>query len=132
MELNEIIMLPKVITSSYDLAGSFKELFGSDEAKKAKGVVYFFRSQKPIPRVRGESDILYIGKTKQTIHQRYFRYSDKLASKRSGDFYRYIIDNFGGISLGYIKVDDPKQSEKSYFKQYYNSFLEFPPKSKVG
>ena len=132
MDINEIIVLPKVITNSDDLASEFRELLSSDEAKKDKGIVYFFKSQKPVPRVKGESDILYIGKTKQSLNKRYFRYSDKLASNRSGKFYRYIIENYGGISLGYIKVDDPKNSEAKFFKEYCNTYLEYPPKSKVG
>ncbi|WP_434950576.1 hypothetical protein ACRWQL_13850 [Shewanella sp. HL-SH4] len=132
MDIDEIIMLPKVITSAEDLVNEFKELLGSYEAKQDKGVVYFFRSQEPIPRVKGQSDILYIGKTDQTLNRRYFKYAAKLASNRSGNFYKYIINNFGGISLGYIKTDNPKVTEAHYFKEYYDNFLEYPPKSKVG
>ena len=132
MDIDKIIMLHKIIKSSTNLTDEFKELFGSDEAKQAKNVVYFFKSQKPIPRVKDKSDILYIGKTNQSLHKRYYRYSKKLASNRNGNFYRYIIENFGGLSIGYIKVDDPKSSEAEYFKKYYDSFLEYPPKSKVG
>jgi hypothetical protein len=132
MDIDDIIMLPKIITSSENLINEFKELLSSDEAKEDKGVVYFFISQKPIPRVKGQSNILYIGKTNKTLNQRYFRYATKLASNRSGDFYKYIINNFGGVSLGYIKTANPKATEAHYFKEYRDFFLEYPPKSKVG
>ena len=132
MNIDGIIMLPKIITSSENLAEEFKELLSSVEAKKEKGIVYFFKSQKAIPRVKGQSDILYIGKTDQTLNRRYFKYASKLASNRSGDFYKYIINNFGGLSLGYIKTDTPKADENRYFKEYCKNFLEYPPKSKVG
>lgn len=132
MDIDEIQILPKTIVSSDDLEEGFRELFGSAKARKAKGVVYFFMSEKPIPRVRGESKILYIGKTKQSISARYLRYSNKLAQKRSGAFYRHILNNYGGISLGYLEVDNPKETESMYFKKYCDTHLEYPPKSKVG
>lgn len=132
MDIDGICMLPKTIISSKNLAAEFKELFGSDEAKKDKCVVYFFISHKPIPRVKGESNILYIGKTNQSLNQRYFRHADKLASNRNGEFYKHIIDTYGGISVGYITTDNPKTTEAKYFKKYCEYFLEYPPKSKVG
>ncbi|MFT4928903.1 MAG: hypothetical protein ACI8WB_005023 [Phenylobacterium sp.] len=132
MYIDGIKMLPKTITSSGHLATDFKELFSSEEAREAKGVVYFFMSEKPIPRVRGESNILYIGKTSQSLHKRYFRYCNKLASRASGKFYEYIVKNYGGISLGYLVSDNPKVMEAEYFKKYHKAYLEYPPKSKVG
>ena len=99
MEIEELIMLPKIITTTENLVDEFKELLGSDEAKQDKKIVYFFKSQQPIPRVKGQSDILYIGKTVQTLNKRYFKYAEKLASNRSGNFYKYIINNFGGFLL---------------------------------
>ena len=132
MKIDNIKMISKNITSIDNLASEFKELFGSEEAKKDSGIVYFFLSKNPIPRVRGESNILYIGKTNQSLNKRYFRYSDKLASNRSGDFYKYIIEEFGGISIGYLSTDKPKALEAEYFKEYCDLHLEYPPKSKVG
>ena len=132
MVFNNIKMLPKTITDTNDLEGAFRELLSSPEASNVKGIVYFFRSVQPVPRLRGESDILYIGKTTQTIKARYFQYAKHLASGSNGSFYRYIIDNYGGLRLGYIPVDNPKEMEKSYFKTYRSTYLENPPKSKVG
>lgn len=131
MEIDGITMLSKAITSADNLAEEFRELFNSPEAK-IKGVVYFFMSEHPISRVCGESNILYIGKTKQSIRARYLRYSDKLASNRSGKFYRHIVENYGGIKMGYLMTDTLRETESEYFKKYCDAHLEFPPKSKVG
>ncbi|MEF1175253.1 hypothetical protein [Vibrio sinaloensis] len=132
MNIDGIKMLPKIITEVNELESEFKELFGSAEASIAKSVIYFFRSVRPVPRLRGESDILYIGKTKQSIKGRYFHYARHLATGSSGCFYRYIIKNYGGLRLGYIVVDNPNEMEKYYFNEYRSVYLENPPKSKVG
>lgn len=131
MDIEGITILSKTITSSDSLADEFIELFSTPEAN-VKGVVYFFMSVEPIPRARGESNILYIGKTKQSITARYSRYAKKLASGKSGNFYRHIIESYGGIKMGYIKSDTPRKTENEYFNRYCEAHLEFPPKSKVG
>ncbi|MFM2589661.1 hypothetical protein [Vibrio sp. TBV020] len=132
MNIENIKMIPKVITDTDDLESEFRELFGLPESANAKSVVYFFCSVNPVPRLRGQSEILYIGKTKQSLKARYFQYSKHLASGSSGCFYRYIINNYGGLRLGYISTDKPDAMEKQYFKEYRASYLENPPKSKVG
>jgi hypothetical protein len=131
MNINGLTMLSKKITTSDDLGNEFRKLFSSSEAN-IKGVVYFFMSEIPIPRVSGESNILYIGKTKQTINKRYSQYSEKLASNRSGIFYKHIIENYGGIKMGYLLTDTPRETEREYFNKYCKTYLEFPPKSKIG
>lgn len=40
-------------------------------SQQDKGVTYVFVATKPIPRLRGESDILYIGQTDNTVQARY-------------------------------------------------------------
>ena len=132
MTISGIKMLSKVITKTDDLANEFKELFNSPEAKEGKGIVYFFMSEKPIPRVSGESNILYIGKTKNTIRTRYFQHSESLASKKNGIFYKYIIENYGGLKMGYVVTETPRETENELFNEYYKTYLEYPPKSKVG
>ena len=131
MNIDGLVILSQEITSTEDLTSGFQELFNSPEAK-VKGVVYFFMSKKPVPRVFGESNILYIGKTKQTIRQRYFQYSSHLATGKNEQFYKHIIKYYGGLQMGYICSDEPREKENELFKEYYEEYLEFPPKSKVG
>ena len=132
MKIKGIVMLSKTIITTNDLTDEFKELFNSPEAKEGKGVVYFFMSEKPIPRICGESNILYIGKTKNTIRTRYFQYAENLASKKNGTFYKYIIKNYGGLKMGYVVTKTPRATENEFFNEYYKTYLEYPPKSKVG
>tara|TARA_Y100001960_G_C14221474_1_gene609231 strand:+ start:384 stop:635 length:252 start_codon:yes stop_codon:yes gene_type:complete len=40
---------------------SFQSVYGSIAASKAKGIVYVYMTEKPIPRLVGESRVLYIG-----------------------------------------------------------------------
>jgi hypothetical protein len=114
------------------LGAKFQAVFSSDSAKSAKGVVYFFLSERPVPRVKGESRILYIGKTNGSLHKRYFRYAGKLAAGRSGEFYGHIVGRFGPIRIGYLESATPDQLEREFFKKYVREHLEYPPKSKVG
>jgi CRISPR/Cas system-associated protein Cas5 (RAMP superfamily) len=132
MEINGIVMLSKTIRTTDDLTNEFKELFNSPEAKEGKSIVYFFMSEKPISRVCGQSNILYIGKTKNTIRTRYFQHSENLASKKNGTFYKHIIENYGGLKMGYVLTETPRETENKFFNEYYKTHLEYPPKSKVG
>jgi len=131
MKIDGLIMLSKEITNTDDLTKEFKELFNSPEAR-VQGIVYFFMSKEPIPRVLGKSNVLYIGKTKQTIRQRYLQYSNHLATGQNKLFYKHIIEHYGGLRMGYICADEPREKENKLFKEYYETYLEFPPKSKVG
>ena len=68
-------MLSKVITSTggltpKELAGEFRELFKIPESYTSN-VVYFIMSLLPVPRTHGESNILYIGKSDNTLNKRY-------------------------------------------------------------
>lgn len=129
----DLEFLPGEINSGGEgLEAQFRALFGSDAAKKAMGVVYFFLSQHPVPRVKGASRILYIGKTTSSLYMRYFPHVRTLASKRSGKFYQHILDDFGVITIGYLKSAVPVEDERTFFKRYVGEHLEYPPKSKVG
>jgi hypothetical protein len=124
--------LPHKISCSENAEEEFRLAFSSKESDEHKGIVYFFLSEKPIPRVLGESRILYIGKTNTSLRTRYYRHSKKLFTNRSGKFYSHIIRNYGAISFGYFLSSDPKVDERKYFREYLDKHLEYPPKSKVG
>ena len=60
-ELDSFQAFPELIT---DLAEeSFKNVFDCDMARKHKNIVYVWRAEKKIKRLKGESDIIYIGQT---------------------------------------------------------------------
>ena len=132
MPYEGLYYLPHKISSSENAEQEFRLAFSSKESDEHKGIVYFFLSEKPVPRVLGESRILYIGKSNASLRSRYFRYSNKLFTNRSGKFYSHIIESYGAISFGYFLSADPKVDERKYFREYLDKHLEYPPKSKLG
>ncbi|WP_412501762.1 hypothetical protein [Shewanella chilikensis] len=128
----EIHFLPYAIDSDEDLTCSFQRLLGSSEASKARSVVYFYCSDKPVPCVNGATTILYIGKTKGSIKGRYYKYARKLARGENGDFYKDVIRNYGGVRVGYFFAENPRDEEKKSFSRFRNIYKKNPPKSKRG
>ncbi|QSX29703.1 hypothetical protein JYB88_16155 [Shewanella cyperi] len=128
----EIYFLPHTIDSDEDLKSSFQKLFGCLEASKAKCVVYFYCSDRPVSCVNGSTTILYIGKTKGSIKGRYYRYSAKLSNGKNGDFYKNVINYYGGLKIGYFFAENPREEEKKAFSRFRKIYKQNPPKSKRG
>ncbi|MEE4243961.1 MAG: hypothetical protein V2I33_01040 [Kangiellaceae bacterium] len=128
----DIIMLPDELTDSARLTEQFSAMLGSSHAAKDRGIVYFYLSKEPVTTEKGHTNILYIGKTKGSIKSRYFQYAKKLSSGRNKDFYSNIIDNYGGVSMGYVVSELPRKDEKRYFVEYRRRHGQNPPKSKRG
>lgn len=116
---------------------AFERVYGSEEAAKAKGIVYFLLSEKPVPRLRGESRILYIGQTKSSFKSRYFRYANLHATSDANSLkYAEIIKNYGPIEIafcGYEKFGSTKtgnpllQAEGQFLWWYFQNHCEYPP-----
>lgn len=128
----DLTILPNGLSSSDDLTSQFKAMLGSAEAGLHRGVVYCYLSDKPVKTKNGETCILYLGKTKSSIKQRYFRYSDKLSSGKNAEFYQQVINNYGGVKMGFISSDSPREDEKACFSRYRKLHGQMPPKSKRG
>ncbi|NHN78947.1 hypothetical protein HA520_16960 [Azotobacter chroococcum] len=132
MDIESIQIIPIEASDPKSFISDLKKIFESKEAEDAKSVVYFFLSKRPIPRLKSESRILYIGKTINTLKQRWLPNVEKLNSKNNRAFYEHIIQSYGGLQIGYIRSTDPRADERAAFKKYMETHLEFPPKSKVG
>jgi hypothetical protein len=132
LDIENIQIIPIEASDPKNLISDLKKIFESEEAADAKSVVYFFLSKYPIPRLKSESRILYIGKTINTLKQRWLPNVEKLNSKDNRAFYEHIIQSYGGLQVGYIRSADPRADERAAFKKYMETHLEFPPKSKVG
>jgi len=107
----------------------FREVFGSKEAKNAWNVVYAFVCEKKIPRVKGKSNVVYIGKTEWELRHRYLPYADKFISLFNWPFFSYVIEHYGVIRIAYLLLDkkDIKQAETDLLKDYYKQHKEPPP-----
>jgi hypothetical protein len=107
----------------------FVQMFTSQQARKVSKVVYAFVCEKNIPRVMGESNIIYIGRTNQCLGERYWPFP----------VYYYIelpvIERYGPVSFAYLVMDTTealKEAERDLLKDYYELHMELPPKNAQG
>ena len=110
----------------------FAKVFGSNSAKKHKNIVYLWRCENKIPRVSGESDIIYIGQTKQSFSQRHLRYVNvETTSKANKLKYSTIIEKYGAISIYVcdfsIFGENLLKAEGQLLWWYFQNHCEFPP-----
>lgn len=95
-----------------------------------KGIIYIWKTESNIPRVCGESDILYIGKTTQSLRERYIKgKSLNIENEYFENVYKYVIEKYGAISIDVEKVDNTELAQKEYDKlsEYYEKHKELPP-----
>ena len=112
--------------SEQELIGQMVQILSQKHAQQYKGIVYVWSTQRPIPRLRGESNIIYIGQTKKSIHGRYARFKEELADW-SLPRYEHIISIYGPIVFFLASSDNPKDGEAQFLKSYYWDHLEAPP-----
>ena len=121
------ISMPKT-SSREEFKRSFEAVFGSKQARTAKNVTYFWYVENYIPRLKGESNILYIGKTKQTLYQRHFRYSETETNNFNWSRYKHILEKYGDIYVCFHHSDkDPRELEKLLLTKSFFDHCELPP-----
>jgi hypothetical protein len=105
----------------------FKRTFSEPDARNISNVVYVWSTKHPICRLRDKSNIIYIGKTTQSLFTRHHKYA--LIESQGGNFdrYKHIITNFGAINIYYLKCDNPKEAETKLLRGYFDEHLELPP-----
>jgi len=113
--------------SNSDFERQFRELFSTPTAKSAANCVYVWYTQKPIHRLKDLSNIIYIGKTSQSLHARHARYAAVEANDSNFARYHHIISNFGPIKVYYCECDKPKDRERELLEMYFQNHLEIPP-----
>jgi len=111
-----------------ELIEQWDELFHQPAASSHTSIVYVWATDRPIPRLRGHSNIIYIGKTVRSIRARYRR-GDILKELPDWSVKRYthIISSFGPISFILAHCENPKDMEKQFIGAYYREHLESPP-----
>lgn len=110
----------------------FQAVYGSPEASLAKGIVYVFLSAQPIPRVIGESRIIYIGQTKGSFKSRYLQYSDLHASSKANKLkFEAIIGEYGPITIAVCPFErfggSLLEAEGQLLWWYFQNHCEYPP-----
>ena len=126
----------KIISGKTLSAESFKQVFGSSDAKLAKHCIYIWRTETKIPRVKGESNIIYIGKTNYSLKGRHYSSSElKASSVANKQKYNDIVNRYGPISIHYYSPDKftPHNSsellriEGQFLWWYFQNHSEYPP-----
>lgn len=125
------------ISSSQAFENGWKTVFSTPEAKINKEIVYIWATDKNISRLKGESNIIYIGKTINSIHDRHFKYANLEATgRRNRPRYKHIIESFGPISFYVTNYKDigsnVKDAEKKLLQAYFDDHLEYPPLNRMG
>lgn len=111
---------------------AFKHVFGSEDAGLKKNILYILRTQKPISRLKGESDVLYIGQTKGTLKQRYLIHSGKLANSKANRMkFEHTISQYGPIRVTFAPFNQfgatLKDAEGQLLWWYFQNHCEYPP-----
>ena len=97
-----------------------------NESKKPKRIVYVWRTENGIPRLRGESPIVYIGKAEYGLYTRYIRHV-RYEATNYWKRYQHIIRTFGPISIDIYETEKPEMTENTFLFQYQEEFFERPP-----
>lgn len=115
-------------TSVNEFVDQFKEILKQDECNNINNIVYFWRVEKPFQRVKGKSNIVYIGQTKRTLAARYSNsQAFKIETSYFDSFYKFVIAEYGALSIEIIQTDNVKKSEWLALQKYRDNHFEYPP-----
>ncbi len=129
--MNNFTALPNTLseTESPDrYVEQFKSIFDSPEAT-IQSVVYTITANKPIPRLVGASNIIYIGQTKTSLKARYKRYAKTFSLDDNWFKFTTIIQHYEDISFNFMEVSQEtlKETERKLLKEYFKKHAEYPP-----
>ncbi len=111
---------------------SFQSVYGSIEASKAKGIVYIYMTEKPIPRLVGKSRVLYIGKTDTSFKKRRSPDAKLHATSKANKLkYSAVLSEYGPVSVLVADFkrygDTSLQAEGQLLWWYFQNHCEYPP-----
>lgn len=125
----------KVLNGTRSIGSENKEGFvkeyryALEETKGRYGVVYVFKSKKIVQRLKGSSNILYIGKTQNDVCNRYNVQND---AEAFWPVYSHVVKNYGKITIDVFVTSDPSNTESKFLVQYYKEHYELPPINRKG
>jgi hypothetical protein len=128
--LNSFRVLPQQITSVDE--DTFRRVYEDDSAGIEKNIVYVFRTERPIPRLKGESDVVYIGQTKGTFKQRYLPSARLHATSKANKIkFGHIVEYYGAIRISlspYTRFGNSLlAAEGQLLWWYFQNHCEYPP-----
>ncbi len=114
-------------TNSAEFVNQFSEVFSNDPAVNIQNIVYCWATSKEICRLKGASEIIYIGKTNQTLKQRHKQYAAVEGSNENWLRYEHIIKTYGPIKIYFSAHPKPEIAESQLLNKYFYDHLEIPP-----
>lgn len=129
-EIEKFTPLPDQVTEV--TKECFQRVFDSEAARSERNILYIWRCKKVVPRLKGKSDILYIGQTKQTLRYRYFRWAKNIAESKSNNLkYSHILEEYGPITIScapFMRFGETlKLAEEQLLWWYFQNHCEYPP-----
>ena len=115
------------IEDKEEFISQYKDILAETRGKEQ--IVYVFYARDPMPRLKGESKILYIGRAKYDLWSRYYVAED---TEEFWDVYRRVIENFGPIKIDVYQTSEYQNLEKEALRYYWNEHLELPPMNRSG
>ncbi len=88
--------------------------------------IYVMRINESFGRLRGSSDILYIGKTTSSIRQRLAGYLNPGSTQRTNIRINNMLERYP-IEIAWFLTDNPSQLETTLLEQYFEEHDEQPP-----
>ena len=114
--------------TSEEFEAQLEQFLKLPECASTKGIIYFLRVEKPIPRKVGDSDILYIGKSINSLNDRYMKSGAfNIEMGYFEKYYKKAIEKYGGMYFEVKKSDNPKSSEDEQLEIFRNKHGELPP-----
>lgn len=128
--LDKFQVLPDWITSVEEAV--FKQVYGRDAAAIEKNILYVLRTDLQIPKLRGKSDVVYIGQTKGTLKQRYLVHSGKFANSIANRMkFEHIVSHYGPIRITFAPFGQYGKNlalaEVQLLWWYFQNHCEYPP-----
>lgn len=97
------------------------------ESKPYIGLVYVWNTQSPIPRAKGMSTVIYIGKAEGSMFTRYKNTDIRHETVEFWERYSYFISKFGELQVDIYLTTNPSQTENNFLYHYHSEHMELPP-----
>ena len=99
---------------------------GLESVPRRKGVYIFRNQQGSFGRLKGESDILYIGSTTNTLRQRMYQYLHPGPTQKTNIRINHMLSKYN-VEVNWILNDTPRILESQLLQSYFSQHDELPP-----
>ncbi|MCX7112707.1 MAG: hypothetical protein NTX45_21795 [Proteobacteria bacterium] len=116
--------------SNEEFRSQFRSLLDTDIARKNQNIAYMWVTETPIPRLKGSSCVIYIGKTVYSLRERHRQWAKIESEGFNWLRHNHIIETFGAIQFIILLCKNgisPKNLETNLLDKYLKLHLENPP-----